>query len=493
MKGRLRPILAAAALFCAPLAWSQSNFPYSAPGASSDQQQSDSTDQSQSDQSQGSSGDQSQSGVGGPQATFSHPESIPPLNLFGDVVKNTGVTFNAGLGFTSQHWTGGFGGASGQWPQYYSADAGVTVLQVRPTLMWSLGYDGGVNTLTGYGSGAYSILDQNARANIIWSFAPRWQLRVKDNYSYSDDPFQPFFSYIGNPTPNNPNPAIYAPSEVVEQNRGEVDLTYVLGAHDTLNFSGGESFQHFLRGFGGSLIPNEPSLWNSTTYSGGGFYQHDVSARLSVGGGYTFQALDFGHGQSRAGINMLQAFGSYKITRTLLISAWAGPEFTNSKDLVPIYCLPSGCLIEVQHNSYLDAAEGGNIRWQATQNNAFGVMFTHSVTNGGGLFGAVTGYQAAATYSRSLARKWILSVGFLYVDSVSLIPLGTTTSKSFLRSDSGSIGVHHPINNSWRVSAYYAYARQSSNYYSFSGLPINGTTSGLGLNLQYVWNHSLGR
>ncbi len=411
------------------------------------------------------------------------------MNLFGDIVKHTGMSFNSAVGVVGQRWTGGYAGPTARWPVFYTATAGVSVMQARSTLMWSLGYNGGVDTMTGYGSSSYSILNQNASANIIWSFAPRWQLRVKDNYSYSDDPFQPFFSYLGNPTPNNPNPVIYFPQAVVETNRGEVDLTYVLGPHDTLNFSGGESFQHFLRGYGGSPIPNEPSLWNSTTYSGGGFYQHNISARLNVGGGYTFQAMDFGHGQSRAGVNMLQAFASYKITTALSISGWAGPEFTNSKDLIPIYCFPSGCLIQTQHNSYLDAAEGGSITWQVSPNNAFGAQVSHSVTNGGGLFGVIKAYQASATYSRVLARKWTLVLGFLYMDDVSLLP----QLESFLRSDQGTIGLTHTINDSWSLRTYYAYMHQSSNYYSFNGLPINGDISGLGLTLQYVWNHSLGR
>ncbi|SRR5579875_676650 len=500
MKGRLKCILAAAALFCAPLAWSQNSLPYSPPSAWSDQQQNGSTDQSQGDQSQddqsqgdqsqSGSGDQSQSGAGGPQATFSHPEELPPLNLFGDVLSHTGVSFNTSLGITGLNQTG-YNGQQAYWYASYLATAGVNIVQIRPTLMWSLGYSGGVDTITGIGPFTYSALNQNAHANITWDFAKRWQFRVKDTYMYSDDPFAPFFSYLGNPTPNNPNPVVYFANSVIEQNQGTADLTYRLGEHDTLDFFGGESFFRFLRGYGSQgYLPNLGSLWNSVTYSGGGFYQHDFSARWSVGGGYTFTAMDFGHGQSRAGVNMLQTFASYRISKTMSVSGWVGPEFTNSKDLIPLLCFPSGCLIETQHNSYFNMAEGATFRWQAPRGNTFGAQYSHSVANGGGLFGTVRSYQVTATYSRPINRNWRLGIGFYYLNDTSLTPqLGNT----FLRGEQATIGFTRQLNDAWKLQGYYAYAHQVQNYGTFFGLPTNLDTSALGLTVSYVWNHSMGR
>ena len=90
------------------------------------------------------------------------------------------------------------------------------------------------------------------------------------------------------PTFNNPNPVIYIPQAVNESNMGSMTLTYQLGARDSVDFTGGESFQ---RWFNSALSGN-----NSYAYSAGSNYQHAFSARFSAGGGYSFTALDYGHG-----------------------------------------------------------------------------------------------------------------------------------------------------------------------------------------------------
>ncbi len=99
------------------------------------------------------------------------------------------------------------------------------------------------------------------------------------------------------PTFNDPNPVVYIPQAVTEQTWARLTLTYQMTAHDSLTFTGGETFQRF---FNTAL-----SAYNSYSYSGGANYQHMFSARLAAGGGYSFTALDYGHGSSRSGIQAI--------------------------------------------------------------------------------------------------------------------------------------------------------------------------------------------
>jgi hypothetical protein len=538
MKRQLRPILAAIALLSAPLAWSQSSASDSAPGASSDAQQASPSDPSQggaadssssssssssqasapnpyrgiatysnpydsdstnpqngsSDQNQsGIPGvdDGSQSGLGGPQATFSHPEKLPPLNLFSEATSHTGLGFNFGVGEIAQY-TGGYANQPSYWSALSLVNAGVSIVQARPTMLWSLSYGGGITNTAATIYNTYSNLNQNANFHFIWSISKRWQFRMKDSFLYSDDPFQPFLTYLGQPTPNNPNPVIYFPQTIVEQNQATAELTYRLAAHDSINFYGGESFQHYLRG---SQVDSNTSfglgsLWNSTTYAGGAFYQHLFSPRLTAGAGYIFTALDFGHGQSRAGVQMIQLNATYTFSRRLTVSGWVGPQFTSTKDLVPLLCFPTGCLIEVQHHSYINAAEGANVTWQATPSNSFGVQFIHSITNGGGLFGAVHFTQVAATFSRPLNHVWNFAAGGLYAKSDSVTPIN---GDQYLHGLQSTVNFSRRIKEAWTMNAYYAFIHQTQNYYGVFGVPVTLTTSGLGITVQYNWNHSLGR
>ncbi len=147
---------------------------------------------------------------------------------------------------------------------------------------------------------------------------------------------------------------------MIEQNQGSIDLSYRLTAHDSISFSGSESLQKYIRGASG--------LWNSYTYSGGVFYQHLFNPNLAAGFGYNYSALDFGHGQSRAGVQMFEAFAMYKFSPAFSVSGWVGPQLTNTKDLIPIFCSPYGCLIEEMHNSQWNVAEGATVSYYKGSN-----------------------------------------------------------------------------------------------------------------------------
>lgn len=426
----------------------------------------------------GIGGDNTQSGASGPQDTFGHPETLPPLNLFGDVASRTGLTLTTTVGNTLQYNTQS--NAPGFWNNLSNFGGGIGISQVRSKVFWSLGYNGGINYTTGYQTVSYTTLNQVGSFRLNWEISPRWQFKIKDNYLYSDDPFSPFFEYIGQPAPNNPNPVLYFPQQVVEQNQATASLLYKLTAHDSLIFSGQESFQHYLRG-------SVSTLWNSTTYGGAVFLQHQFSPKLVGGGGYNFTALDFGHGESRAGINMIQGFVAYTFSPNLTVSGWVGPELTNSKDIIPVFCYQLGCFYSITHSSQWNVAEGGTVRWKAAANNFFGLDFAHQITNGGGLLGAVNFYQVTTTFSRPLTNMWFLNFGAYYSNSLSISQFA---ANQYLDSLSGAIGVGRKLfNNHWTANAYVALIDQKQNYV---GLPSTVTTSGLGVTLSYAWNHALG-
>jgi hypothetical protein len=476
MKRQLGPILTVLVLLCAPAIWAQSGT--TDPGQGSSTTDPTQTQSGSTDSSQTGSGDLGQSSSG-PQETFSHPEQLPSLSALTEVTAHTGIKLDFSTGTVADYVTGNATG-SNYWQNLNLFGGGISINQVRPTSLWSIGYNGGisVDNVAYAGGYNYTTLNQSAHARVIWEFAKRWQLRVKDSYLYSDDPFQPFLTYTSAPQPNDPDPVIYIPQAVYETNLGTVDLSYQLGEHDSINFTGSESFQRYLRGYSG--------LWNSTSYSGGGFYQHEFSPQLSAGSGYEFTALDFGHGQERAGINMIEFFVTYKFSPRLSVSAWIGPELTNTKDIIPVFCTPYGCFYEIQHASSLDLAEGATVAWSGSKQ-GFRAQYSHRVTNGGGILGAVSYYSATAGYVRSLNRDWALNVGVGYGNSLSISEF---QANQYLDSLQGVVSFGRKIGDAWNASVYYAVINQKQNYYQ---VPGTLTTNGVGVTVHYVWGHSLGR
>ena len=425
MKYQLGLSLVILAVLSAPPAWSQTGSDQSQSG-SGDQSQSGSTSQPQTsptgqsqtgstDQSQNGSTDQSQQSSTGPQVAYTHPEQLPPLTLLNEVTANTGFRFNFSTGLLSDYNTGS---DHGYWQTQGSAGAGVHITQIRPTVFWDFRYNGGasISALSLASSSNYIGVNQNAGLNVLWQLSPHWQLAVQDQYIYTNDPFEPYLTVDRTPTFNDPNPVFYIPQAVIESNVGSINLTYQMGPHDNVTFTGGESFQHF---YNTTLAAND-----SYTYSGSANYQHDFSARLAAGGGYSFTALNFGQGLSRSGVQAVTAFASYQMTPHLYVTGFVGPEYTASKDLVPQFCFPGyGCF--GYHDVYptqWNAAEGATLGWSGTRD-ALRIGFRHQISNGGGLLGTVTLYQGTVAVRRTLSPRWNVSAGISYNNSKSISSL----------------------------------------------------------------------
>ena len=292
MKSQLGLSLVILAVLSVPPAWSQTGGDQSPSGgdqsqSGGDQSQSGSTSQSPSGSlnqplggttDQSGSGDQSPSSTG-PQVAYTHPEQLPPLTLLNEVTASTGIQLSMSTGWLTNY--NSYGSLSGTyWQTLGTVAGGVHITQFRPTLMWDLRYSGGISlsTLTLANVASYANLNQSAGGKVLWQLGKRWQLALNDSYVYTDDPFEPFLTIEGVPTFNNPNPVFYVPRAITESNLGSASLTYQFGPHDSLNFTGGESFQRYL--------DTNLSADNSFAYSVGSNYQHDFSPRFSAGGGY---------------------------------------------------------------------------------------------------------------------------------------------------------------------------------------------------------------
>ena len=488
MKRQIGLFLVVVVVLSAPYAWSQTGGDQT---GSADQTQNGSTDQSQTgstDQSQTGSTDQSQTGSPdqspsstGPQVAYTHPEQLPPLTMLNEVTANTGIRLNMTTGLLGNHSS--YVGSSSYWQTLGTVLGGVHITQIRPTVVWDVAYNGGVSltALTLPGSSNYTTLNQNARANILWQFAKRWQLAVKDNYIYTNDPFDPYLTRDSVPTFNDPNPVIYIPQAVTEMNVGSVNLTYQMSEHDSLIFTGGENFQRFYN----TALAN----YNSYSYSTGANYQHMFSARLSAGGGYSFTAIDYGHGQSRSGIQGITGFASYQLSPTMYVTGFIGPQYTASKDIVPTFCFPGfGCFgYHAQYQAEWSLGEGATFGWSGPRN-ALRAGFTHQVGNGGGYIGTVRLYQVTANYRRSLTRKWDFFAGISYNNSRSITEFNPN---GFSNALVGTVAFLRNISQSWNARMYYSAIHQSYRY----SLPQSATvgTNGVGITLQYSWGHSLGR
>ena len=490
MRLQFGPFLVITALLSAPVAWSQAGSSDSTQTGSSSSSQTGGSDSSQT----GTSSSSSQTGLSGPSQTgpaesspqpasegpqpvFTHPESKPQLALLDEVTQHNYI--NLGLGLTTAYDSNAAAFSYYPYNQtMFIASPSVQLRQTHPTFTWYLGAYGGLTTSTipGY----YNTSNPSANAGFLWQINHHWQLNVNDSYMYSFDPFQQYITLTSPPTYNQPNPTIYVPLTTTEANYGNMDLTYQITAHDSVTFTGTENFRRYLH--------NSYSAYNLYSWGGVGFYQHLFSPRLSAGTGYSFTSLDFGHGTSRSGISMIQAFINYQLGPHMSISGWVGPEYTSTKNLVPVFCTPYGCFIEVAHNSSWSEAFGANFSWQGARNAAV-AGFYKSISDGGILLGVVQLWEFNGNFVRQMSPRWSFNVGALYGNNTGY---STLVHLRHLNSFTGNVSLTRQITPAWSgILEYLRYWETQKNI--IGAAAPKWTDNRIQFTLQYYWGHSLGR
>jgi hypothetical protein len=402
------------------------------------------------------------------------------MTFLSDATENSSITLGIGGGATYISSVSAFAAQSSTSGILYQVRPSIKLQQFRPKLSWMIKYSGGLQDRHYFGnsSSLYSsqvTMGHNAGADILWQLAPRWQMHVYDQYLYSADPFESYATTSGIPTQSNPNPVTYAPLAVYSQNMGLLSLTNQLTSHDTITYTGTEMFRR-VNNYGGFVSPFQDMI----SYGGRADYSHQLSARLSLGGGYEFDSYDFGHGIQRSGVQTIKMSGEYLIKPGMTISVWLGPEYTGVKSVVQILFFT-----ETLHQSQWNVSGGANFGWRGTRN-AFRASFNHQVSSGSYLLGTSSVYEVRADYSRVLSPRWNLLTGFQYLNDVSI-----SFSKRTLDNIIGNATLTRQLGRSLSADLRYAYLHQSQQNI-LSARPTYNTNQ-VGVTIQYNWNHPLGR
>jgi hypothetical protein len=362
----------------------------------------------------------------------------------------------------------------------------IGISQYRSKFALDLAYDGGLGIYPQLSnSDSYS---QSATGNLIYQISSHWQVHISDRYSYTADPFGSYFTIVGQPSPSNPNPNTYVPFAVTNQNDAEMDMAYQISRHDTITFTGSESFRRY-----SNYSPSytfQTGLYNLISYSGGANYSHKLSAQLSLGGGYNFTSLDFSHGQQRSGISAFQGFVNYQMSKNFSISGWAGPEHITAKTILRF----SGRYYTLLQADWVPAF-GVNLGWQGLRQ-AFTVGLSRQVSDGGGLLATTTVYTVNLAYHRKLSARWDGIVSGQYGNNASF---AASNLNKMLFPDrkytllQTVIQLNRQIMPQLTAQLAYSYIRETqTNIYV---VDATGTfnDSRVSVLLQYTWNHPLGQ
>ena len=413
----------------------------------------------------------------GPKPAYVYPDTTPTLDFLSQSTENSSITLGIKTGFS--FYSNGYATTRsnpGWW--LYNVTPNIKIQQFFPKFSWNAGYSIGYQTyLNQGGAGHNNLLAQTANAGFLWQMSRHWQLKADDSFSYSANPSDSYRTTPGTPTMNNPNPIVYVPLTRYTQNYGMMTLTDQLTKVDTLSFNGTANLR---RTPTYNLLTSVP-FYNLTSYGGRASYAHRLSPRLTLGAGYDYNSLDFGRGIQRSGIQTISATVDYLLRPNMTISAWAGPQYTQTKSIVSIL----GESI-VTHNSLWSAALGANFGWQ-TMGNSVSAGFIRSVSDGGGLIATSQVNMLNAEYRRMITPKWDATAGVSYSHDVS-----TTVANRNFNNFTVHATVNYKIAKSLNATAGYGFAHTNQSTLFVIG-PSHYQTNIVFASISYSWNHPLGR
>ena len=203
------------------------------------------------------------------------------------------------------------------------------------------------------------------------------------------------------------NQSVIAPYASQLNNSGNVGITYQFAANTMIGASGTFTNLHYLD------PAQAPGLFDSSSQGGSAFYTHRVSKMHYIGVTYQYQRLlsyptpGTNHTQTQS---VLLMYTLYTIPR-FSISFFAGPQYAN---VGPQYSDTVSTPTPASQSWHPEA--GGSLSWQGRLS-SLAVSYSHMISGGGGLIGAVKMDSANASIRQQLSRALSASVSGGYTQN----------------------------------------------------------------------------
>lgn len=276
-----------------------------------------------------------------------------------------------------------------------------------------------------------------------------------------------------------PNFSVLPPVADLLSNSGSVGISYQFAPNGMVGASGSFTNLHY---------PNPaevPGLFDSSSQAGSMFYSRRFSKMHYIGAMYQYQRLlayPTG-GQSETQTHALLFFYTLFASSRFSFSFFGGPQYSDTVEPP----LPSLQLQPLSVRAWTPAA-GASTSWQGRLN-SFALSYSHVITGGGGLFGAVQLNSASASFRQQMTRRLSGAVGGGYTQNDGL------TSARFAgnsgHSLSGTASLQQQLGQ--HINLQLAYTRLHQDYSSVAILAATPDTNRESVSISYQFSRPLGR
>ena len=327
----------------------------------------------------------------------------------------------------------------------------LSALKVWKSSQFAVNYSAGgyISTDSSQGNGYAQelVLSQTFHWN-------RWLLQFNDQFSYLPQTSFGFGSGTGLGTPGVggpigpvipgignsyvPNQSIYTAVGPRYSNAAVVQLTYTTSPRGSITMSGSYGLLDFVQS--GNV--------NSDFTTGTIGYNYTPNARDSIGAFYRFSAYHYSGQPQANGDHAINFAYSRKITGTLALQLYAGPDFTTSR-------------ISTNGNSLIYGVNVGASLLYGAKNGGMVFLYSHGVSGGSGVLTGSTADQLNFTATHNLSRIWSGQFNLGFAHNSALNTGIQTTSQSFNTWTVGG-GVNRPVGRNGTLGI--AYNADITNY-----------------------------
>lgn len=352
--------------------------------------------------------------------------TAPPLAMGSDQISRNVMVFGVSMGGAYDtlglynSTTGKFSGS-----QRYFVQPSIAYQRTAPLGSFTLSYTPGFSySPDDENNNQYT---QNAAGDFSWRPNYRWQIHGRQDYSRTENPFETvgrvdLLPGLGGPLGPNYNGIV--PNTRRTELVSNLDLTYALGEHTALGFTGGyqknryDSTQTSVTSF---------AYENSQMVNGSVFLSHQYSPHVTVGVQATY-ADYYTTGVQRTRVQAPAPLLFVKIQPSAHVefTLYGGPQAARLSESY----LVGGTTVSlpVRTNWYPNA---GATLAVSMNRQAFSLTADQRVTNGGGVLSAVRSINASGGYRVRLLEKLL---GEARVDFTDQRAIGSYSHGAYLRS-----------------------------------------------------------
>lgn len=323
----------------------------------------------------------------------------------------------------------------------YTITPSIGVQQTRERMTWSLDYIGGISVDQRLDN--RNIVNHAGTGEFSYALTEHLVVRARETYAISSDPFFQAGQGTFVPAPSGPgalNPFPAVPPATNTTNISTADLTWEVGPHTLLGASGSYSTLNY-----SDVVTASgpvPQLIDTRSVTGRAYLAHQFSRRQSAGVEFDVQDFRF------TGLGRTTTYGAFAFTELLLrqdmkLSVYAGPQYSHTNDSLVLSAFGPPIVIPIARNQWSPVV-GGSFTWEGVKA-AVRLGAQTSISDGGGLQGAIRQDRATAELRWYLTPRWVLTAEGAFYDGRGLVEDASGHPFTTIRTVYGGAGIERKL------------------------------------------------